>query len=253
MYCIFQHKKEIPRFTYHWKRAKPLFYCQHVWSKQGRHYYSKPGLWWKDLRWPDLKIPQKTSNQKEDIFHTIKSGETLYRLTVMYQMSADAICDANPGLSAQNFHIGTVIRIPLSKNAETSFVKEPVQNNVAATPQPRCRETHKVKKKETLYSISKQYGISSQEFMTNPKIKNRGLNEGICAFPSLLPTTKIRKELQPYRTTVICSMPTVPKHTNGYQPSKLRSYFLSCSTGTKETNRPEWLSTTKVFLWLLTV
>jgi len=42
-----------------------------------------------------LKIPQKTSNQKEDIFHTIKSGETLYRLTVMYQMSADAICDAN--------------------------------------------------------------------------------------------------------------------------------------------------------------
>jgi LysM repeat protein len=43
-----------------------------------------------------LKIPQKASNQKEDIFHTIKSGETLYRLTVMYQMSADAICDANP-------------------------------------------------------------------------------------------------------------------------------------------------------------
>lgn len=126
-----------------------------------------------------LKIPQKTSNQKEDIFHTIKSGETLYRLTVMYQMSADAICDANPGLSAQNFRIGTVIRIPLNKNTETTFVKEPVQNNVAATPQPRCRETHKVKKKETLYSIGQRYGISSQELIAaNPELKKRGLNKG---------------------------------------------------------------------------
>ncbi|WP_418815183.1 LysM peptidoglycan-binding domain-containing protein, partial [Phascolarctobacterium faecium] len=35
--------------------------------------------------------------------------------TLMYNVSAKAICEANPGLSAENFRIGQVILIPLEK------------------------------------------------------------------------------------------------------------------------------------------
>ncbi|WP_414781023.1 LysM peptidoglycan-binding domain-containing protein, partial [Escherichia coli] len=52
-----------------------------------------------------LKIPQanSSSSSKNGRFHTIQAGETLYQLTVKYNISAQAICDANPGLSASNF------------------------------------------------------------------------------------------------------------------------------------------------------
>lgn len=69
-----------------------------------------------------LKIPQanSSSSSKNGRFHTIQAGETLYQLTVKYNISAQAICDANPGLSASNFRVGQVISIP------TESVTDPV-------------------------------------------------------------------------------------------------------------------------------
>ena len=65
-----------------------------------------------------LKIPQtQYSNENGQQFHTIQAGETLYQLTIKYKVSAQAICKANPGLSAANFRIGQVIVIPAQDNA----------------------------------------------------------------------------------------------------------------------------------------
>ena len=60
-----------------------------------------------------LKIPQ-TKASGTPRFHTIQSGETLYRLTVKYNVPASTIMQANPGLSASNFRAGQVIVIPPS-------------------------------------------------------------------------------------------------------------------------------------------
>ena len=43
-----------------------------------------------------IKIPQKKTAQQSEIFHTIQAGETLYKLTIVYNISAKAICEANP-------------------------------------------------------------------------------------------------------------------------------------------------------------
>lgn len=51
-----------------------------------------------------IKIPKGKDTQKGETFHTIQAGETLYKLTTMYNVSAKAICEANPGLSAENSH-----------------------------------------------------------------------------------------------------------------------------------------------------
>ncbi|MCQ4917039.1 LysM domain-containing protein, partial [Bacteroides nordii] len=60
-----------------------------------------------------IPIPHKQKASKQDeILHTIEAGETLYNLTTIYNVSAKAICEAYPGLSAENFCIGQVIRIP---------------------------------------------------------------------------------------------------------------------------------------------
>ena len=62
-----------------------------------------------------IKIPTGKESQKGETFHTIQAGETLYKLTTMYNVSAKDICEANPGLSAENFRIGQVILIHRKK------------------------------------------------------------------------------------------------------------------------------------------
>ena len=124
-----------------------------------------------------LRIPRGAANTEKETFHTIEAGETLYRLTVKYNVSAKAICDANPGLSAENFRIGQVIRIPSSTEAvattEASNNKSVANNsNIPAPVQSRCRDMHKVKRKETVFSISREYGISEAELIAaNPELK----------------------------------------------------------------------------------
>lgn len=127
-----------------------------------------------------LRIPQPTETNPQAVFHTIQAGETLYKLTTIYHVTVKDICDENPGLSAENFKIGEVIRIP----APSKEVKEviPVSEEVTTIQQEvksRCRDMHKVKRKETIFSISRQYGISEQALTkANPEIKE-GLKKGM--------------------------------------------------------------------------
>lgn len=129
-----------------------------------------------------LRIPRSVTNSQKETYHTIEAGETLYRLTVKYNVSAKAICDANPGLSAENFRIGQVIRIPMpgestvaeNNQAVTQLGETKKSEVIPAAVQSRCREMHRVKRKETVYSISREYGITEAELIdANPELKGK--------------------------------------------------------------------------------
>lgn len=129
-----------------------------------------------------LKIPQaQYSNEEGKQFHTIQAGETLYQLTLKYHVTAQAICKANPGLSAENFRIGQVIVIPAQDNT-------PAQTEQTAQAEPAVkknewRDMHKVARKETIFSISQQYGITQEELIAaNPELKNGKLKKGSFLF-----------------------------------------------------------------------
>ena len=68
-------------------------------------------------------------------YHTIARGETLYRLTIMYGVTAQEICDANPGLSAENFKAGTIVLIPPAK-PKTETVSAPDTTIAVSTQKP---------------------------------------------------------------------------------------------------------------------
>lgn len=120
-----------------------------------------------------LRIPRKVTNTQQETYHTIAAGETLYRLTKQYNVSAQSICNINPGLSANNFRIGQVIRIPVEEKGREVYNTETNYNSVAPI-QARCREMHKVKRKETIFSISRQYDITQEELIeVNPELKGK--------------------------------------------------------------------------------
>ncbi len=135
-----------------------------------------------------IKIPQKKAGQAAQVFHTIQPGETLYKLTQKYGVTAQNICRANPGLNEKNFRIGQVICIPAPSKTDGSTTTV-----ATATPQPKAeapvvaptpkkqefQDMHKVKRKETIFSISRQYGITEAELIAaNPELRTEKLKKG---------------------------------------------------------------------------
>ena len=149
-----------------------------------------------------LTIPQQQNGTQEKRFHTIQAGETLYKLTTMYNVSAKDICEANPGLSAENFRIGQVILIPQKKEEQTATATQtPTEQTTIQGPVvPKCKDMHKVKRKETIFSVSREYGISEQELIAaNPELK-KGMKKGqfLCIpYPAATTVQPTQKE-DPY-------------------------------------------------------
>lgn len=130
-----------------------------------------------------LSIPQNITNNtqvvavsgdnEKEIYHTIKSGETLYRLSKMYGVTPREICDANPGLSTSNFRVGEVILIP--KPQKSIEIKISAANDKEET---KTTTIHKVQKGEDIEDICKQYGITQEELLAaNPQLKNKKIKK----------------------------------------------------------------------------
>lgn len=122
-----------------------------------------------------LRIPRQGNNDQHETFHAIKQGETLYRLSQLYNIPSKDICDANPGLSASNFRIGQVIRIPVpAKQPSAQQTLSAVSSDIQGAVQSRCKEMHRVKRKETVFSISRTYQITEKELIAaNPELQGK--------------------------------------------------------------------------------
>jgi len=110
---------------------------------------------------------------KDYYLHFVKQGENLYEIARTYEVTVDDIFDNNP-VSIDGIKPGQILKIPVK-------VKEvkPPQN----TEPKKEYFFHIVKSKETLYGISKKYGVDISE------IKN--LNPDMGEYPKEGETLKI--------------------------------------------------------------
>lgn len=108
--------------------------------------------------------------------HTIQKGETLYRLSKMYNVTTDELCAANPGLSINNFRTGEVIIIPTKeqiKEDETIKLDAPQKEQEKL---PVIVGTHKVQRKENIKRICEMYNITQEDLIkVNPILKEQKL------------------------------------------------------------------------------
>ncbi len=121
-----------------------------------------------------LIIPSGGQKEKSVRTHTIKNGETLYRLSKMYNVTTDELCAANPGLSINNFRAGEVIVIPVKGEKESEATTAPQANR--EKKQSNIIGIHKVQRKETIESICELHGITREELIeANPVLKEKRL------------------------------------------------------------------------------
>ena len=122
----------------------------------------------------------KNKEPKAGKTHTIQSGETLYRLSKMYNVTTEELCKANPGLSVSNFRTGEVIIIPTKENVKEDGTPSKSSKEIVASQKEEKKQTiigtHKVGRKESVESICKKYGITTNELIkANPELKERKL------------------------------------------------------------------------------
>ena len=127
-----------------------------------------------------LKIPVdpkpqeeiNTSELAEQIesgkFHTVLPGETLYGIARIYELRQEDIEQANRGVTSENLKPGQRLRIP----EEVVVEEEHAYNEEGLI-------YHKVKRKETLYSIAGYYSVTIDEIRDlNPELGWGGPKKG---------------------------------------------------------------------------
>ncbi|MBS1680174.1 MAG: LysM peptidoglycan-binding domain-containing protein [Bacteroidetes bacterium] len=106
----------------------------------------------------------ETINGKQYIIHQVDAKETLYSISRRYRVPVNDLAQENPS-AGSGISIGQLLRVPY-------IVKT----------KPRSTESgntvHKVAAKETLFSISRLYGVSVDELKNWNNLKDNALNIG---------------------------------------------------------------------------
>lgn len=109
--------------------------------------------------------------------HTVASGETLYSLARLYNVSLEQIERDNPGLDEDSLKAGQTIKI---------ICREIPDNKMSARKEARTFSIHTIVAGDTTYSIAKRYGISIETLIED----NPGLDPAVLKAGNEL---KIRK------------------------------------------------------------
>jgi LysM repeat protein len=103
------------------------------------------------------------------IMHTVTKSETVFSLCKRYQVTQKEILQANPGLSAI-LQTGTTVKIPVAKTVAAAPQKVEVTKPAVVEEEFYY---HKVNKKQTIFSIARQYGITANDLIrNNPELSN---------------------------------------------------------------------------------
>jgi LysM repeat protein/ABC-type branched-subunit amino acid transport system substrate-binding protein len=125
-----------------------------------------------------LRIPAQSSldqltesyfglSETDFIYHTVQPQQTIHFLANKYNVSKEEIYYFNPG-TEDVIQIGQVIKIPKKQS-----------RIVSQAPEIDTSNTYRVKEGDTLYSLSKKFGLSIAEIIkTNPQLR-WGLKSGM--------------------------------------------------------------------------
>ena len=124
-----------------------------------------------------IKIPvsekeKAAKKRKKDfITHKVKAGETLYAIARLYDISVETLRDDNPDINPQELSIGQSLwirRTDIGQSSEQEAQQELQEyaDNLNKVEDDDAYIYHVVQAGETIYSLSRQYGITEEEFAT---------------------------------------------------------------------------------------
>lgn len=144
----------------------------------------------------------------DSIFHKVQPRETLYSLSIKYKMRISRVYELNP-------HVVSGLKI-----GQTVLFIKPIYDEVAPFTRPSKYNRHVVRKKETLWRISKMYNTHIDTIKKyNPSIVHQGLKINDTLKIPNLQYNIITKETIVRQT----KRPTLPNTTDAEIPTPTRT------------------------------
>ncbi len=164
--------------------------------------------------------------------HTVEKGQTLFAIAKFYGIDVNDLVIENPD-AIDGLKPGQILKIPFDKK-KTTFAATDTSSYIM----------HKVEPGQTLYSITKQYGVDAEKLkLLNPELKD-GLKAGqMLKVPSNKPKTetpvvaKTNDPKTPAATTVTTPKPvtafTTTPATTGDNPNVVSDRIITGTTDYK--------------------
>jgi LysM repeat protein len=112
-----------------------------------------------------LTIPSKEGNNPDNMFmYTVKKGDTLYKIALIYNTTVKKIMDLN-NFTSTKLSIGQIIRIPETFTKEEDFYLPSFTS-------------YTVKKGDTLYNLSKTYNVPVDTIIKDNSLTSSSLKIG---------------------------------------------------------------------------
>lgn len=156
--------------------------------------YRKIQLVFVFLLFATCSFSQNRVNGNTIIVHTIEDGQTVYSIANLYSVEPEEIKKQNPSIdSTYAIKPGQILKIELSKKQESTahlnkLNREPI--------------FHRVEDEQTLYSISKTYGVSVNTLQEWNKLDSNAIDIGQKLKVGWKYSNQPEKE-QPEKTTVL--------------------------------------------------
>lgn len=137
--------------------------------------------------------------------HEVQMGETLYSISRHYNVSVDDLRKANPRMG-DTLLAGSVVYIPstVALTGEQGTVDSSTAGNTGKAGESiPCKTMYQVGKKETVFSISRQFHISEEELLrANPQIEDGKIKKGeyLCIPYTASELYEMRRESENYAT-----------------------------------------------------
>jgi LysM repeat protein len=165
-------------------------------------------------------VVKQTTKASPYIMHMVKFGETLTKISKMYDVTITEILKANPSLTENNLMPEQIIRVPNKGKVVINTTKD------ATTVQPKASEKpivvanngklHTVETGQTMYSISKMYGVTVEEIQKWNNLKDFNVKVGSQIIVSNTNTKRdsFVAKSEPISKPNITSTPTKPVQVN---------------------------------------
>ena len=159
------------------------------------------------------KAQQKSTNvQSVDgrrfYIHTIEKKQSIYAIARLYQVPIDTIFRLNPEVK-NGAKAGQDIRIPVTEQQQVAL-HDGIDTSRYLT--------HRIAKGETVYSLSRRYGLSEKQIMTfNPSL-TAGAREGQLIIVGEKTKKRGRDQKQQPVTTSTVTLPSLPVDTAAFIP-----------------------------------
>lgn len=119
-------------------------------------------------------------DKKKFIYHSVKPGETIYSIARKYKVSVAVLENDNPNIDIERISPDMEVRVRRSERGFATVDEIERERDRRAAAETLAEDEYRVRAGETVYSLSRKFGLSEEEFMTLNSLKSYSdLKEGM--------------------------------------------------------------------------